>query len=105
MLYDVTSRLWVFNNFVNITSFLPLFWSLDSYLGVSVAIDIDFWRLIINCYLWLCQRLTIPSSFTEKFRHLLNKCWDGKPDQRPSFKEILLFLENMETDGMGFVMF
>lgn len=43
-------------------------------------------------------RPTIPPSTPSKFTELIKQCWDKDASNRPSCKEILIVLEQLETE-------
>ncbi|KAI0234971.1 Mitogen-activated protein kinase kinase kinase 20 [Lamellibrachia satsuma] len=45
------------------------------------------------------ERLTIPKTCPEHFTRLMQACWQVVPRDRPSFKEILLLLDQMMENG------
>lgn len=45
------------------------------------------------------QRLTIPSTCPPCFAKLMQQCWHTDPKLRPNFKDILLTLHTMLSDG------
>ncbi|XP_046846393.1 mitogen-activated protein kinase kinase kinase 20-like [Xenia sp. Carnegie-2017] len=44
------------------------------------------------------KRLTIPSTCPSPFSKLMQQCWKTDPKERPSFKEILPLIENMDCN-------
>ncbi|XP_067884578.1 mitogen-activated protein kinase kinase kinase 12 [Heterodontus francisci] len=45
--------------------------------------------------------LPVPSSCPDGFKLLLTQCWNGKPRNRPSFRQILLHLDIASADVLG----
>ena len=45
------------------------------------------------------QRLTIPKTCPNQFTQLMQDCWQVAPRERPSFKEILHLLDQMDENG------
>lgn len=45
-----------------------------------------------------CQRLTIPNSCHIKLKNLIEICWSEDPQSRPSFNEIISYLEGLESE-------
>ena len=45
------------------------------------------------------QRLTIPSGCPPVFAHLMQRCWSTLPQDRLTFKQILLELDKMLEEG------
>ncbi|KAM0946684.1 putative dual-specificity kinase TKL-Pl-4 family [Dioscorea sansibarensis] len=48
-------------------------------------------------------RPTIPQDCLPVLREIMTCCWDGNPDVRPPFTEVVQMLENAETEIMGTV--
>lgn len=48
------------------------------------------------------QRLTIPTSCPPVFANLMKKCWAQMPQDRLTFKQILVELENIMENGKYF---
>ena len=44
------------------------------------------------------QRLTIPTSCPKSFEDLMRQCWQLDPVMRPSFRELLTYIEKMVDD-------
>jgi hypothetical protein len=44
------------------------------------------------------DRPEIPSEWPERYKKLITRCWDGNPDKRPDFEEILQCLEELDKE-------
>ena len=55
--------------------------------------------------LFLCslQRLTIPTTCPESFATLMRDCWQLDPYERPTFKQIINYLNQLDNNGKDFV--
>lgn len=45
------------------------------------------------------KRPQIPNNCPEEFQKLMTKCWNAKPDQRPSMETVLEVLEEIINDS------
>eukprot|EP01117_Protostelium_nocturnum_P020244 TRINITY_DN9013_c0_g1_i1.p1 TRINITY_DN9013_c0_g1~~TRINITY_DN9013_c0_g1_i1.p1 ORF type:complete len:786 (+),score=139.32 TRINITY_DN9013_c0_g1_i1:122-2479(+) len=44
------------------------------------------------------ERLSRPKSCPMDVYHIMNRCWSTKPEKRPTFKEIVIYLEFLSTN-------
>ncbi|XP_042755716.1 serine/threonine-protein kinase STY13 [Lactuca sativa] len=45
-------------------------------------------------------RPTIPHDYLPVLTEIMTRCWDGNPDSRPAFTEVVRMLEHAETEIM-----
>ncbi|XP_022808371.1 insulin-like growth factor 1 receptor isoform X2 [Stylophora pistillata] len=86
----------VFNTKTDVWSFGILLWEMESrgkrpYIGLTSG--------GIMSFLWKGKRLPKPEECPSEIYDLMKSCWNLHPEKRPSFADLLAFLENELTEN------
>lgn len=74
-----------------------LYNQMGNLLSFHPPCTVQFYIMVPRVVLF--QRLTIPSTCPPCFAKLMQQCWHTDPKLRPNFKDILLTLHTMLSDG------